>query len=58
MGCQSYCSFYNFMLAQLKGEGPLLKVFSEDGQLVCVQEAMPFRRVHGIIPGINLYTSW
>ena len=37
----------------LTGEGPLLKVFSEDGQLVWVQEAIPFRRVHGIRPGFN-----
>ena len=35
----------------LIGEGPLLKVFSVDGQLMCVQEALPFRRVHGIRPG-------
>ena len=30
------------------GEGPQVKIFSEDGQLMCIQEALPFRRVHGI----------
>lgn len=33
------------------GEGPLVKIFSEDGQLMCIQEALPFRRVHGIRSG-------
>ena len=39
---------------QIIGEGPNLKLFSKDGQIQCVEEVLPFKRVHGIRPGKSL----
>ena len=42
-------SCYHLILV-ISGEGPFLKLFSKDGKLLCTNEVLPFKVVHGIRP--------